>query len=73
MPNGMSEEAQSRGHAVWEGAPCKGALYPISRLQTGSEGFLCMNVVHLSPRYPAIGDLESKGKWLRSLQSDRPV
>ncbi len=30
MPNGMSEEAQSRGHAVWEGAPCKGALYPIS-------------------------------------------
>ena len=56
MPNGMSEEAQSRGHAVWEGAPCKGALYPISRLQTGSEGFLCMNVVHLSPRYPAIGD-----------------
>ena len=29
MPNGMSEEAQSRGHAVWEGAPCKGALYPI--------------------------------------------
>ena len=31
MPNGMSEEAQSRGHAVWEGAPCKGALYPISR------------------------------------------
>ena len=31
MPNGMSEEAQSRGHAVWEGAPCKGALYPIER------------------------------------------
>ena len=31
MPNGMSEEAQSRGHAVWEGAPCKGALYPIVR------------------------------------------
>ncbi len=30
MPNGMSEEAQSLGHAVWEGAPCKGALYPIS-------------------------------------------
>ena len=30
MPNGMSEEAQSRGHAVWEGAPCKGALYPIN-------------------------------------------
>ena len=29
MPNGMSEEAQSRGHAVWEGAPCKGALYPM--------------------------------------------
>ena len=29
MPNGMSEEAQLRGHAVWEGAPCKGALYPI--------------------------------------------
>ena len=32
MPNGMSEEAQSRGHAVWEGAPCKGALYPIAGL-----------------------------------------
>ena len=30
MPNGMFEEAQSRGHAVWVGAPCKGALYPIS-------------------------------------------
>ena len=29
MQNGKSEEAQSRGHAVWEGAPCKGALYPI--------------------------------------------
>ena len=32
MPNGMSEEAQSRGHAVWEGAPCKGALYPICQI-----------------------------------------
>ena len=36
MPNGMSEEAQSRGHAVWEGAPCKGALYPI--LASGESG-----------------------------------
>ena len=35
MPNGMSEEAQSRGHAVWEGAPCKGALYPIFELRYG--------------------------------------
>ena len=24
MPNGMFEEAQSRGHAVWEGHPAKG-------------------------------------------------
>ncbi|MGYP006927388072 len=31
MPNGMSERARSRGHAVWEGVPCKGALYPIPR------------------------------------------
>ena len=31
MPNGMSEKARSRGHAVWEGVPCKGALYPIFR------------------------------------------
>ena len=30
MPNGMSERARSRGHAVWEGVPSKGALYPIS-------------------------------------------
>ena len=29
MPNGMSEKPRSLGHAVWEGAPCKGALYPI--------------------------------------------
>ena len=39
MPNGMSEEAQSRGHAVWEGAPCKGALYPIICRKSGC-GFL---------------------------------
>ena len=32
MPNGMSERARSRGHAVWEGVPCKGALYPILRI-----------------------------------------
>ena len=31
MPNGMSERARSRGHAVWEGVPCKGALYPIEK------------------------------------------
>ena len=31
MPNGMSERARSRGHAVWEGVPCKGALYPIQQ------------------------------------------
>lgn len=30
MPNGMSEEAQSRGHAVWEGHPAKG---PSTRLE----------------------------------------
>lgn len=30
MPNGMSERARSRGHAVWEGVPCKGALYPMA-------------------------------------------
>ena len=29
MPNGMSGKPRSLGHAVWEGAPCKGALYPI--------------------------------------------
>lgn len=29
MPNGMSERARSRGYAVWEGVPCKGALYPM--------------------------------------------
>lgn len=48
MPNGMSEEAQSRGHAVWEGAPCKGALYPmlngefplfLGSVETQSDGF----------------------------------
>ena len=41
MPNGMSERARSRGHAVWEGVPCKGALYPIQdfvRIQSGVAG-----------------------------------
>ena len=36
MPNGMSERVRSRGHAVWEGVPCKGALYPIHRFTMSS-------------------------------------
>ena len=46
MPNGMSEEAQSRGHAVWEGAPCKGALYPID-LELDTTGILSDCVSYL--------------------------
>ena len=40
MPNGMSEEAQSLGHAVWEGAPCKGALYPILCVRASGNRFV---------------------------------
>ena len=48
MPNGMSEEAQSRGHAVWEGAPCKGALYPIERKVWSEIGAMCAKSLRTS-------------------------
>lgn len=65
MPNGMSERARSRGHAVWEGVPCKGALYPILVAELpGLEGSLPVaHRMDVHTRHP--GDLciaDAQGK-----------